>query len=399
MPVCFAKEVRWQKVKVQLRALHISLSCFSLSSPSLSGSLISTHCVTLLLSEQTKIKPVEAFLHTSFISPSSCTGVMDHGKGGCGLTSLSSCCPRVYWCISCWSNKLQQEKIIDSVLMLSFQRNAGWSKRSRIVSTPTDQLVWIGIHWSVLIVQTAPVGNKGQEVCIFCADDHRLVATQHAAEEDGELPVQRWIPSLLIRPFSWLKRKNHITHFALAFTFLLVCAHTGCTLLHTLLGVSHTCCCVSLGCFENVWFELFQQRAEKSQTNLQPRKKEAGFFFSTYFFTLTDSISRSVGISEATRHEISPIRGFQRQSIFENSGDMWSCDFLLPWTHCSVMGRLLDELMILKTNWLNDSFVHLLWMIHLMVNSENGFIPDACCVLLFRFADGCRGWEEALPFR
>lgn len=46
------------------------------------------------------------------------------------------------------------------------------------------------------------------------------------------------------------------------------------------------------------------------------RKREDSSFL-TYFFTLSDSISRSIGISEVTRHEISPILGFQRNCILK----------------------------------------------------------------------------------
>lgn len=40
-------------------------------------------------------------------------------------------------------------------------------------------------------------------------------------------------------------------------------------------------------------------------------------FFTLRFSTLSDSISRSIGVSEVTRREISPILGFQRNRIFK----------------------------------------------------------------------------------
>lgn len=46
-------------------------------------------------------------------------------------------------------------------------------------------------------------------------------------------------------------------------------------------------------------------------------KWEVKRFFFFFFFTLSDSISRSIGISGVTRHEISPILGFQRNSILK----------------------------------------------------------------------------------
>lgn len=84
--------------------------------------------------------------------------------------------------------------------------------------------------------------------------------------------------------------------------------------------------CVSLGCFENVRLKLFRQhtglkKKEEvgglcSSHQKKIRKREDSSFL-TYFFTLSDSISRSIGISEVTRHEISPILGFQRNCILK----------------------------------------------------------------------------------
>ncbi len=51
------------------------------------------------------------------------------------------------------------------------------------------------------------------------------------------------------------------------------------------------------------------------RSSLQRNGKRKDFFSS--FFTLSDSISRSIGISGVTRHEISPILGFQRNGILK----------------------------------------------------------------------------------
>lgn len=48
-------------------------------------------------------------------------------------------------------------------------------------------------------------------------------------------------------------------------------------------------------------------------------RKRFFFFSSSSFFTFSDSISRSIGICEVTCHEISPILGFQRNSILNPS--------------------------------------------------------------------------------
>lgn len=77
--------------------------------------------------------------------------------------------------------------------------------------------------------------------------------------------------------------------------------------------------CVSLGCFENLRLKQCQHTGRKSLLFSTGKKKwkKKRFFFFTSFFTLSDSISRSIGISGVTHHEISPILGFQRNSILK----------------------------------------------------------------------------------
>lgn len=60
-------------------------------------------------------------------------------------------------------------------------------------------------------------------------------------------------------------------------------------------------------------------KAERSGTKKKSQLFSAAkwFFFFSSFFTLSDSISRSIGISGVTRHEISPILGFRRNSILK----------------------------------------------------------------------------------
>ncbi len=57
--------------------------------------------------------------------------------------------------------------------------------------------------------------------------------------------------------------------------------------------------------------------AEKVSALLCREMGREKIFFLSSFFTLSDSISRSIGISGVTRHEISPILGFQRNSILK----------------------------------------------------------------------------------
>lgn len=59
----------------------------------------------------------------------------------------------------------------------------------------------------------------------------------------------------------------------------------------------------------------WQKKKKRICSSLQRNGKRKDFFPS--FFTLSDSISRSIGISGVTRHEISPILGFQRNSILK----------------------------------------------------------------------------------
>lgn len=49
----------------------------------------------------------------------------------------------------------------------------------------------------------------------------------------------------------------------------------------------------------------------------QNGKRKEVFFPTLRSSTLSDSISRSIGVSEVTRREISPILGFLRNSIFK----------------------------------------------------------------------------------
>lgn len=77
--------------------------------------------------------------------------------------------------------------------------------------------------------------------------------------------------------------------------------------------------CVSLSCFENLSVKQCQHTGRRSLLFSTEKKngKEKILFFLTWFFTLSDSISRSIGISGVTHHEISPILGFQRNSILK----------------------------------------------------------------------------------
>lgn len=77
--------------------------------------------------------------------------------------------------------------------------------------------------------------------------------------------------------------------------------------------------CVSLCCFENLRLKQCQHTGRKSLlfSTEKNGKEKILFFFFTSFFTLSDSISRSIGISGVTHHEISPILGFQRNSILK----------------------------------------------------------------------------------
>lgn len=81
--------------------------------------------------------------------------------------------------------------------------------------------------------------------------------------------------------------------------------------------VQNDCLClkyrfVSLGCVEDL---RLRPRRRKSLCKKNGKRKE--FFFTLRFSTLSDSISRSIGVSEVTCREISPILGFQRNSIFK----------------------------------------------------------------------------------
>lgn len=70
---------------------------------------------------------------------------------------------------------------------------------------------------------------------------------------------------------------------------------------------------VSPGCVEDL--RLRPQRRKVSADKMEREKR--CFFFTLRFSTLSDSISRSIGVSEVTRREISPILGFLRNSIFK----------------------------------------------------------------------------------
>lgn len=93
---------------------------------------------------------------------------------------------------------------------------------------------------------------------------------------------QCWNPSLLIIAVSLKIIKIPITFFPL-FNFSVSCfSHIYCTMLHTFLSMSQMCCCVSHGCFENIWFQLFQQYTEKRK--LKKKRKRKDFSFLLIFF-------------------------------------------------------------------------------------------------------------------
>lgn len=172
---------------------------------------------------------------------------------------------------------------------------------------------------------------------------------------------QCWNPSLLIITFSLKIIKIPITFFPLFNFSVMFFTHLLHNVTHFPQHVTNVLLCFTwllwkylISAFPAVYW---------GKKNLKKKKEKGFFFFTCFFFTLSDSISRSIGISEATRHEISPILGFQRKSIFENSRDMWSYYFLLLWTDCSIMWQLwswlhvslvdkvVPEQMIVKTNW------------------------------------------------
>lgn len=125
--------------------------------------------------------------------------------------------------------------------------------------------------------------------------------------------------------------------------------------------------------------------AKKSHcASLQRKWKEKSFFF-FFVFTLSDSISRSIGISGVKHHEISPILGFQRNSILKPP-QIWPYYVLHLRTDYTIMWQLQrwncgDGMFPTLVNW----FLTSLWTetIEQITNDSTRGINSFCNLLIF----------------
>lgn len=194
-------------------------------------------------------------------------------------------------------------------------------------------------------------------------------------------------------------------------TFFLLCfSHICCTILHIFLSMSQMCCCVTLGCFENVWFELFQQYATKKKKTFSPshkKERERILLFNLFFhvewlnFTLHWHIWGDAPWNQSNS-------GISEEEYFWK---LWryvvillppALDRLLHYvTTVILVARLLGWSSSSWTNDLEDKLA----MIYLLVTVESKSEPPviySLCLLIFPFAYLVKGKEvdwRLFPFK
>lgn len=134
---------------------------------------------------------------------------------------------------------------------------------------------------------------------------HSLTWSNRSISWDMFCPHASWITTFPLPRTRWLATKCHqLSRVCVCAKWLFFCLE--CT------GLFHSVALESKDQSRAYW-----QEKKKSQLFSAAKWEEKRFFFFSSFFTLSDSISRSIGISGVTRHEISPILGFRRNSILK----------------------------------------------------------------------------------